>query len=67
MVMGGEPERTERIEALRGLIERLGASDLTLAEAKVLRGRLSDLLERDNQPAGWDQIVTLPALGPSCG
>jgi hypothetical protein len=45
-------EQTERIEALRGLIERLSAPDLTLAEAKVVRGRISDLLERDNQPAG---------------
>lgn len=40
-------EQAERIQALRGLVERLCASDLTLTEAKVLRGRLSDLLERD--------------------
>ena len=45
--MGSQQERTERIEALRGLIERLSAPDLTLAEAKVLRSRISDLLERE--------------------
>ena len=52
MVMGSQQEQTERIEALRGLIERLSAPDLTLAEAKVVRGCISDLLERDNPPAG---------------
>jgi hypothetical protein len=51
-VMGSQQERTGRIEALRGLIERLSAPDLTLAEAKVVRGCISDLLERDNPPAG---------------
>ena len=49
--MGSQQERTGRIEALRGLIERLSAPDLTLAEAKVLRGRITDLLERDLTPA----------------
>src|SRR5207248_76815 len=47
--MGSQQERTERIEALRGLIERLSAPDLTLAEAKLLRGQISDLLEREDQ------------------
>jgi len=51
-VMGSQQERTGRIEALRGLIERLSAPDLTLAEAKVVRGCISDLLERDNPSAG---------------
>ena len=51
-VMGSQQERTGRIEALRGLIERLSAPDLTLADAKVVRGCISDLLERDNPPAG---------------
>ena len=53
--MGRQQERTERMEILWGLIERLSAPDLTLAEAKVLRGRISDLLEREDQPAGSGQ------------
>jgi hypothetical protein len=52
MVMGIQQERTERMEVLRGLIERLSAPDLTLAEAKVVRGRISDLLEPEDRPAG---------------
>ena len=39
-------ERDDRIEALRGLLEWLCASDLTLAEAKDLRGRFADLMDR---------------------
>ena len=65
--MESQQEQTERIEALRGLIERLSAPDLTLTEAVVLRGRLSDLLERDNKPVGWDQMASSPALVPSRG
>jgi hypothetical protein len=57
-VMGIQQEPSERIEALRGLIERLSAPDLTLAEAKVLRGRISDLLERENQPVGRGQTAS---------
>jgi hypothetical protein len=56
MVMGNPREQTERIEALRGLVERLSAPDLTLAEGKVLRGRLSDLLKRDDPPAGRPEV-----------
>jgi hypothetical protein len=67
MVMGIQQEQTERIEALRGLIERLSAPDLTLTEAKVLRGSISDLLERDDQPAGWDRMASSPAILPSDG
>ena len=63
MVMGIQQERTDRIDALRGLIERLCAPDLTLAEAKVLRARLSDLLE----PAACDQLASSPALVASRG
>jgi hypothetical protein len=48
----------ERTEALRSLMERLCAPDLTLAEAKELRGRLSDLLETNDREAG-------PETGPS--
>lgn len=48
--MGRQQEPAEQMEMLRGLIERLSAPDLTLAEAKVLRGRLSELLEREDHP-----------------
>ena len=65
--MGIQQERTDRIDALRGLIERLCAPDLTLAEAKVLRGRISDLLELDKEPAACDQLASSPALVPSRG
>jgi hypothetical protein len=53
--MGSSQERAEQIEALRGLLDRLCAPDLTLAEAKPLRTRLFDLLERTDrgrEPAG---------------
>jgi hypothetical protein len=53
--MRSSEERTERIEALRGLLDGLCAPDLTLAEAKPLRTRLFDLLERTDrstEPAG---------------
>jgi hypothetical protein len=63
MVMGSQQEQTERIEALRGLIERLSAPELTLTEAKVLRGCITDLLERDNQPAGWGQMASSRGRG----
>ena len=55
--MATPQEQTERLEALRGLIERLCAPDLTLSDAKILRGRVSELLEpgerrmREDQPA----------------
>jgi hypothetical protein len=63
MVMGIQQERTEQIEVLRGLIEQLSAPDLTLAEAKVLRGRISDLLEREDQPAGRGQVPSSRGWG----
>ncbi len=46
--MGSLHEKTDRIEALRGLIERLSAPDLTLNEAKDLRERMTALLNRDD-------------------
>ena len=67
MVLGIPQERTDRIDALRGLIERLCAPDLTLAEATVLRGRISDLLEPDKEPVACDQLASSPALVPSRG
>ncbi|QDV37596.1 hypothetical protein [Tautonia plasticadhaerens] len=44
--MGSASERDNRIEALNGLLERLCSPDLTLAEAKDLRGRLAGLVDR---------------------
>jgi hypothetical protein len=61
-IMGSQQERTERIEALRGLIERLSAPDLTLAQAKVLRGRMSELLEGGNRRGVWDQMSASPTM-----
>jgi hypothetical protein len=65
MVMGSQQEQAERMEILRGLIERLSAPDLTLAEAEVLRAHLSDLLEPDKEPAACDQLASSPAFVPS--
>lgn len=56
--MGSFHEKTDRIEALRGLIERLSAPDLTLNEAKDLRERMTALLNRDD-PA---TAVVVPSL-----
>jgi hypothetical protein len=61
-VMGSHREQTERIEALRGLIERLSAPELTLAEAKDLRDRLSRLLERADRHGGKDRMAASPSL-----
>jgi hypothetical protein len=66
-VMRSQHDRTERIELLRGLIERLSAPDLTLSEAKVLRGRLSGLLERDDEPAGRGRPAALACRGREDG
>lgn len=41
---------TERLEALRSLMDRLCAPDLMLPEAKVLRNRLSVLLAQEDEP-----------------
>jgi hypothetical protein len=59
-IMASQQERTERIEALRGLTERLSAPDLTLAEAKVLRGLLSDLLDSGDRPGGRNPMASSP-------
>ena len=58
--MASQQERTERIEALRGLTERLSAPDLTLAEAKVLRGLLTDLLDSGDRRGGWNPTASSP-------
>lgn len=49
--MGIHGEPIERVEALRGLMDRLCAPDLTLVEAKLLRGRLAELLDRGGRGA----------------
>ncbi len=56
--MASPQQHAERIEALRGLIERLSAPDLNLAEATVLRGQLSDLLEAGDRREPWNQAST---------
>jgi hypothetical protein len=59
-IMASHQERTDRIEALRGLTERLSAPDLTLAEAKVLRSLLSDLLDAGDRRGGWNPVAPSP-------
>lgn len=54
----------ERIEALRTLIERLSAPDLTLAEAKVLRGELGQLLEPADGTTARNRTTSSPSLLP---
>jgi hypothetical protein len=61
----GQSEQDERIEALRALIERLNDPDLTLSDAKELRGQLSDLLEPAGGPAGDDRTGSSPVRVPS--
>ena len=43
-----DDERAAQIEALHGLLDRLCSPHLTLEEAKVLRDRMFDFLERIN-------------------
>jgi hypothetical protein len=52
-------EQNEQIAALRGLIERLSAPDVTLDEASVLRQNMMELLDRGQQ------IVSQAAIHPS--
>ena len=60
-------ERAERIAALRGLLGRLCAPDLTLAEAKPLRSRLFDLLERTDRGREPAEATPPQPLAPSPG
>jgi hypothetical protein len=41
-------ERVERLEALRGLVDKLCGADVTLPEAKSLRIQLLSLLDRSD-------------------
>ncbi|WP_406694899.1 hypothetical protein V5E97_28040 [Singulisphaera sp. Ch08] len=49
--------KTERLEALRKLMDRLCAPDLMLPEATVLRNRLSVLLAHEDDGVGVDHEV----------
>ena len=63
--MGSPQEQAERMEILRGLIERLSAPDLTLTEAKLLRDHLSDLMELGDGDVRHDPIAPAATLIPS--
>lgn len=54
MVMGSPGTSADRIEALRSMLDRLCAPDLTLSEAKQLVPNLSTMLEAD--PAAGDRV-----------
>lgn len=43
--MHDQVTRIKRVETLRGLLERLGAPDLTLSEASSLRGQVVQFLD----------------------
>ena len=60
--MGVLQEQTDRIEILRGLIARLCAPDLTLTEAKLLRGHLSDLMELGDRDVRHNPIAPAATL-----
>jgi hypothetical protein len=48
LVMEQPEERGDRLEILRGLVDRLCGADLTLGEAKTLRIQILLLLERSD-------------------
>jgi hypothetical protein len=62
--MNNQNGQNERIEALRTLITQLSAPDLSLAEAKVLRCRLFELLEPAEGLAIQNQTTSAPTLAP---
>jgi hypothetical protein len=51
-------ERFDRLEILRGLVERLCGADLTLAEAKLLRIQVLILLERSDLSTETDSSAS---------
>jgi hypothetical protein len=57
--------RAERIEALGGLLGRLCAPDLTMAEAKSLRTRLMDLLGQIDRDTAAVRGTPSQPLAPS--
>jgi len=65
--MSQSVENAKRIEALRGLLDRLCAPDLTLSEAKAVRSGLSELLERPERVALEPSASHCVSLEPSEG
>jgi hypothetical protein len=63
--MGIPQDQADRIELLRGLIERLSAPDLTLTEAKLLRDHLSDLMELGKRDVRHNPTTPGATLIPS--
>jgi hypothetical protein len=57
-VMEQPDDRIDRLEVLRGLVERLCGADLTLAEAKSLRIQVLILLDRDELSAETDSSTS---------
>src|SRR4051794_12733139 len=57
--------RAERVEALWGLLGRLCAPELTMAEAKSLRTRLIDLLEQIDRDKATVRGTPSQPLAPS--
>jgi hypothetical protein len=55
-------ERVDRLEILRGLMERLCGADLTLDEAKSLRIQVLILLEHDDLCDETDAAASSPKI-----
>jgi hypothetical protein len=62
--MGSEQAPSERVEAVRAVVDRLGWPDLTLGEAKALRCRLLELTGRD-EDEGAACSPASPAASPT--
>jgi hypothetical protein len=60
MVRGIDDQPGELARALRGLLERLGDPNLTLAEAQTLRDRVRDLSSRARTLATGTLSVSQP-------
>jgi hypothetical protein len=54
-------DRIDRLEVLRGLVERLCGADLTLAEAKSLRIQVLILLDHGELSAETDSSASSPS------
>ncbi len=62
--MSSQNGQNARIEVLRTLLAQLSAPDLTLAEAKVLRGELFELLEPAEGLPVRDRTTSAPTVVP---